>query len=64
MLDRDMRPTDIADALRRLKFERGHAAIIKVADAEVRDFLVVAVTGQAERSRNDLFRKDGKPPIA
>ena len=33
-------------------------------DRDVRDFLVAAVTRQGERSRNDLFRKHGKPPIA
>jgi hypothetical protein len=50
-LDADMTPADIADALRRLKFERGRAVTIKLADAEVRDYLVAAVTRQGERTR-------------
>jgi len=45
-IDADMRPSDIADTLRRLKFGPGHAQTVRVADAEVRDFLVAAVTRQ------------------
>ena len=51
-LDQDMRPSDIADVLRRLKFDRrGGAQILKVADPEVRDYLVGCITRQGERSR-------------
>jgi hypothetical protein len=50
-IDRDLRPSDISDVLRRLKFVGGHPQIVKVADSEVRDFLVAAVTRQAERTR-------------
>ena len=59
-LDADMTPADIADTLRRLHFTGGMMTIR--LDREVRDFLVAAVTRQGERSRNDLFRKHGKPP--
>jgi hypothetical protein len=48
-LDADMTPADIADALRRLKFERGRAVTIKLADSETRDYLVGCIEG--ERSR-------------
>jgi len=52
ILDRDMRPTVIADTLRRLRFDRhGRAQIVEIADREVRDYLVAAVTRQAERAR-------------
>ena len=62
-LDADMTPADIADTLKRLHFTRGTLITIRL-DRDVRDFLVAAVTRQGERSRNDLFRKHGKPPIA
>ena len=62
-LDYNMTPCDIAAALRDLRFERGHSVTVRF-DRDVRDFLVRAVTRQGERSRNDLFRKHGKPPIA
>ena len=62
-LDADMTPADIADTLKRLNFTRGTLITIRL-DRDVRDFLVAAVTRQGERSRNDLFRKHGKPPIA
>jgi len=35
-IDADMRPADIADTLRRLRFGPGHAQTVRVADAEVR----------------------------
>ena len=46
-----MTPGDIADTLKRLKFVGGRAATIKVADAEVRDYLVGCVARQGERTR-------------
>jgi len=51
VLDADMRPSDIADSLKRLRFVPGRAQTVRVADAEVRDFLVAAVTRQGERTR-------------
>ena len=51
-LDADMTPADIANTLKRLKFDRrGGAQILKVADPEVRDYLVGCITRQGERSR-------------
>jgi hypothetical protein len=49
VLDADMHPSDIAAALKGLCFVSGHAQIVRIADAEVRDFLVAAVTRQGER---------------
>jgi hypothetical protein len=46
-----------------VRCSNGGTLTIKL-DKDVRDFLVAAVTRQGERSRNDLFRKHGKPPIA
>jgi hypothetical protein len=48
-IDQDMRPSGIAAALKALRFATGHAQIVRVADSEVRDFLVAAVTRQGER---------------
>ena len=57
-----MTPADIVDTLKRLHFTSGTLTI--KLDKDVRDFLVAAVTRQAERSRNNPFGKHGKPPIA
>jgi hypothetical protein len=59
----DMTPADIAATLKGLHFTSGPLITIRL-DKDARDFLVAAVTRQGERSRNDLFRKHGKPPIA
>jgi hypothetical protein len=48
-LDADMTPADIADALKRLHFTSSTLTIR--LDRDVRDYLVRAVTWQAERSR-------------
>jgi hypothetical protein len=48
-LDADMTPADIADTLKRLHFTGGTLTI--KLDKDVRDFLVAAVTRQAERTR-------------
>jgi hypothetical protein len=53
----------VATTLKRLHFTSGPLTKIRL-DRDVRDYLVAAVTRQGERSRNDLFRKHGKPPIA
>jgi hypothetical protein len=50
-IDADMRPCDIADALKGLRFASGHAVTIKLADPETRDYLVGCIARQAERSR-------------
>jgi hypothetical protein len=49
-LDCTMTPGDIADVLRDLRFERGHAETVRL-DRDVRDYLVRAVTRQVERAR-------------
>jgi len=49
VLDADMTPGDIADALKRLRFT-SYTLTIKL-DKDVRDYLVRAVTRQAERTR-------------
>ena len=44
-LDADMRPDDLIDELRRLKFERDEFNAIKI-DADVRDFLVASLSAR------------------
>jgi hypothetical protein len=50
-LDQEMTPGDIAAVLRRLKFAGGRPETVKLIDSETRDYLVAAVTRQAERPR-------------
>jgi hypothetical protein len=49
VLDADMTPADIVDTLKRLHFTSGTLTI--KLDRDVRDYLVRAVTRQAERTR-------------